>query len=113
VTLGIAVAILGFEQPVEWLGLVFTYTTTTAGAVVLFAFPGSQLGWDAMFATLLATAAGVPHADAIAISILVRMQQLGYMLVGAFVVFWFLRSKPHDAVPDQDISFHPRTPDLS
>ncbi len=112
VTLGIAVAILGFEQPVEWLGLVFTYTTTTAGAVVLFAFPGSQLGWDAMFATLLATAAKVPHADAIAISILVRIQQLGYMLLGAIVVFWFLRSKPRNRAAEQDMSFHPPTSDL-
>jgi len=92
VTLGIATAILGLDQTVAWLGLIFTYTTTTAGAVVLFAFPGSQLGWDAMFATLLTTAAGVPQADAIAISLLVRMQQLTYMLVGAAVVAWLLRT---------------------
>lgn len=92
VTSGIATAIIGLDQPVEWLGLIFTYTTTTAGAVVLFAFPGSQLGWDAMFATLLTTAAHIPKTDAIAISLLVRMQQLAYMLVGAGVVAWLLRS---------------------
>ena len=92
VTVGIATAIIGLDQTVEWLGLIFTYTTTTAGAVVLFAFPGSQLGWDAMFATLLTTAAHIPKADAIAISLLVRMQQLAYMLVGAGVVAWLLRT---------------------
>ena len=92
VTCGIAVAILGLGQTVEWLGLVFTYTTTTAGAVVLFAFPGSQLGWDAMFASLLVTAAQIPEPDAIAISVLVRLQQLAYMLVGAGVVAWLLRA---------------------
>ena len=112
VTLGIAVAILGFDCTVEWFGLVFTYTTTTAGAVVLFAFPGSQLGWDAMFATLLATAAQVPHADAIAISVLVRLQQLAYTLLGAIVVVWFLRATPTNAASDQDKPFHAGPPDL-
>ncbi len=112
VTSGIAVAILGLDQSIDWLGLVFTYTTTTAGAVVLFAFPGSQLGWDAMFATLLSTAAHLPHADAIAISLLVRMQQLAYMLVGAAVVLWFLRSLDHEARPGEDKPFQARPPDL-
>ncbi|HCH66190.1 MAG: hypothetical protein CL927_03795 [Deltaproteobacteria bacterium] len=112
VTLGIAVAILGFECSVEWFGLVFTYTTTTAGAVVLFAFPGSQLGWDAMFATLLSTAAQVPQADAIAISILVRLQQLGYTLLGAIVVAWFLRAAPKMQPASEDKSFHDHSSDL-
>jgi len=91
VTSGIAVAVAGLDATVDWLGLVFTYTTTTAGAVVLFAFPGSQLGWDALFATLLATAAGLPQADAVAVSVLVRVQQLLYMVVGGVVVLWLVR----------------------
>lgn|GEM_PF-817937 len=112
VTTGIAVAIIGLDQTVEWLGLVFTYTTTTAGAVVLFAFPGSQLGWDAMFATLLATAAHIPHADAIAISLLVRLQQLAYMLVGAAVVAWLLRSSAPQPPSERVGPSIPDTPDL-
>lgn len=100
VTSGIAVAIAGLDASVDWLGLVFTYTTTTAGAVVLFAFPGSQLGWDALFATLLATAGGLPQADAVAVSMLVRVQQLFYMVVGGGVVLWLVRDLRRPPEPD-------------
>ncbi|MFZ5476900.1 MAG: hypothetical protein ACOZNI_09015, partial [Myxococcota bacterium] len=83
VTGGIALAALGIGAVPDPAGLAFTYTMTTAGAVVLFAFPGSQVGWDAMFASLLVTTAGLGVADAVAITVIVRTQQLLTVLVGA------------------------------
>ena len=100
VTSGIAVAVHGLGNVVDWLGLIFTYATTTAGAVVLFAFPGSQLGWDVLFATLLATTAGLPEADAVAVSVLVRLQQRFYMVVGGGVVVWLVREMQTAGSPE-------------
>ncbi|MBM4364610.1 MAG: flippase-like domain-containing protein [Deltaproteobacteria bacterium] len=74
-------------------GLVFTYAASTAGAIVLFAFPGSQLGWDAMFASLLATSAGVDVATAVALALLVRLQQLALVSLGAIALTGWMRDE--------------------
>lgn len=99
VTAGIALAVLGLGAKVLPVGLTFTYTATTAGAVVLFAFPGSQLGWDAAFALLLHRVANLSELDAGAVAALVRFQQLGFMLLGSGAIFWLLRSpkKPNSS----------------
>ncbi len=94
VTGGIAIAILGLGATPDPSGLAFTYAATTAGAVALFALPGSQLGWDAMFITLLVWTTGLSEPDAVAVGVLVRLQQLGFMLVGAAMVGWLLRARP-------------------
>lgn len=75
---------LGAAPPLA--GVAFTYMVATAGAVVLFAFPGAQLGWDAMFASLLVTTAGMPVADALAVTLVVRAQQLMVVAAGAGVL---------------------------
>ena len=80
---GIAVAVDGFDADWSMAGVAFTYAITTAGSVLLFAMPGSQFGWDALFATLLDTAAGLEPVDAMATAALVRGQQLIFMLAGA------------------------------
>lgn len=64
-------------------GVVFTYCAATAAVVVLFAVPGAQLGWDALFATLFAATCGVELADALLVVALVRAQQLVLLAVGA------------------------------
>ncbi len=79
---GIWIAAIGFGDDPSVAGLAFTYLASTAGAVVMFAFPGSQVGWDAMFIVLLTTTAGVPTADAIALSLVVRLQQLVIVVLG-------------------------------
>lgn len=79
---GIALAAWGVGASPDPAGLAFTYAVATAGAVVLFAFPGSQVGWDAMFAALLVTTAGVSLPDALAVTLLVRVQQVFTVLLG-------------------------------
>lgn len=64
-------------------GVVFTYCAATAAVVVLFAVPGAQLGWDALFATLFAATCGVSLADAVLVVAMVRAQQLLLLLLGA------------------------------
>ena len=71
--------------------MVFSQCAVTAGAVVLFAMPGMQVGWDAAFATLMVTAVGLPLEFALAITVLVRCQQLVVVSVGALVLAVMLR----------------------
>ena len=93
VILGICIAVYGLGGTPHLGGLAFTYATTTAGAVALFALPGSQVGWDALFFALLVATAGLTPADAIAIALLVRLQQLSLMVLGAFSLTWLLNSE--------------------
>ncbi len=79
---GIAVAAKGVGAEPQFAGLVFTYAMATAGAIVLFAFPGSQVGWDAMFTLLLVSTAGLSTPDALAVTLLVRVQQLFTVVLG-------------------------------
>jgi len=89
---GIAVAVEGLGADWSLAGVAFTYAITTAGAVLLFALPGSQFGWDLLFATLLSTAAGLTWVDAVATASLVRGQQLLFMLAGAGATAVLLRA---------------------
>ncbi len=94
VVTGVALAALGFGAPLVPAGLLFTYATTTAGAVALFALPGSQLGWDAMFLTLLNQSAGLALDEATAVALVVRVHHLLVMILGALALAWLLRTGP-------------------
>lgn len=94
VVTGIVLACSAFGTQADPAGLLFTYATSTAGAVVLFLLPGSQLGWDAMFLGLLVNSAGLPVADAGAVALLVRVHHLLVMLLGALALTWLLRRPP-------------------
>lgn len=83
VTGGILIAAHGLGSAPHPAGMAFTYAIATAGAVVLYAFPGSQAGWDAMFCALLVATTGVTLADAAALTLIVRVQQLLIVCVGA------------------------------
>ena len=102
----VAAASLGAQPSLQ--GLIFTYGTATSLAMALFAFPGSQLGWDLLFGGLLMLTAGLgnptligePDAylatvegTAAAIVLLVRLQQLCFMLLGAAVVAWLIEGE--------------------
>lgn len=86
VIVGIGIACVGMGVVPNLAGLVFTYAMATAGAIVLFAFPGSQAGWDAAFMTLLVATAGVPKFAAAAVTLTVRLQQIGLILLGAIAL---------------------------
>ncbi len=94
VVTGVALAAHAFQAPLLPAGLLFTYATTTAGAVALFALPGSQLGWDAMFLTLLHNSAGLSFDEATAVAVTVRVHHLFVMLAGAVALAWLLRGAP-------------------
>ena len=91
VTLGIVLAAIALKADYNLAGLAFTYTITTAAAVLLFAFPGSYLGWDALFLGLLMTTAGMGTAEATAIALIVRLQQIVYMGLGGFSLRWLIK----------------------
>lgn len=80
---GVWIAGLSMDAPPAWAGTVFTYAASTAGSIALFALPGGQLGWDAMFSSLLVATTRVEVAVALAITMVVRLQQLVLILIGA------------------------------
>ncbi len=94
---GIAAAAWGLGAAPDATGLAFTYAVATAGAVVLFAFPGSQVGWDAMFATLLVGTAGLSLPDALAVTLLVRVQQLFTVLLGGVALLRMATDRADDS----------------
>lgn len=93
VTTGIALAISAFGVSADPAGLLFTYTLSTAGAVLMFAFPGSQLSWDAGFTALLVGACGLALTDALAVAAVVRLQQVGLQAVGGAALAWLLTTQ--------------------
>jgi len=92
VLLGILIAAWSLGASPSIPGLLFTYATTTAAVIVMFALPGSQVGWDAIFLTLLTTTAGLAMSDALAVAIVVRIQQLCIMVAGALALSWLART---------------------
>lgn len=91
-TLGIFIAIKAFGGNCDVVGLLFTYCITTAAAVLLFALPGSYVGWDALFFGLLVGAAQVGLETAAAVALTIRAQQLSYMLLGGVSLSWLMRA---------------------
>lgn len=92
VILGIWIAGHGLGQTPEVAGLVFTYAASTAGAVALFALPGGQVGWDAMFASLLVSSAGLDVSTALALTLAVRLQQLTLVFLGGIALALWMRN---------------------
>ena len=82
-------------------GILLSYCAATAAVVALIAFPGSQLGWDLLLVAFLKFTAGLSPVEAWAVVILVRIQQLLLLLVGAgFLVHYGRKldsSEPLDA----------------
>ncbi len=102
VIVGILVGIHGLGASPDTLGVAFTYAITTSGAVLLFLLPGSQAGWDALFVSLLVWTAGLDWPVAISVGLLVRLQQLFFMVIGGIAVLWLVgpgRSPARAAAP--------------
>lgn len=97
---GIYVATLGLGANPSLAGLSFTYAATTASAVALFAFPGSQFGWDLMFFSLLVAAAGLSAPVAGAIAVFVRLQQISMMMLGAITLSWLIQVTSSHSDPE-------------
>ena len=83
VTTGILLGAWGIGSSPAIGGVLFTYCAATAAVVVLIAFPGGQLGWDALFFGFYQATTASSLVDAGAITLLVRVQQLLLLLVGA------------------------------
>ena len=96
VILGIVFLVLSMQANVYLTGIIFTYAVTTAGAVLLFALPGSYIGWDALFLGLLLSTSQLTQTESFAIVGIVRLQQLSYMLLGGISLNWLIKpnSKP-------------------
>jgi hypothetical protein len=88
---GVFIAAWAMGMKASWAGVVFTNAFVIVGALALFLFPGSQLGWDAMYLTVFAGSTGVGVADATAITVLTRAQQSLLVLCGIGALLWAMR----------------------
>lgn len=91
VILGIILLAISIQAKFSVIGIIFTYAITTAGAVLLFALPGSYIGWDALFLGLLLSTAELTQTESFAIVGIVRLQQLSYMLLGGISLNWLIK----------------------
>jgi hypothetical protein len=98
VTAGTWVACRALGHGGDPWGLAFTHCTVTAGAILLFALPVGMVGWDAAFAALLVSAAGLPLDVALAVTVLVRFQQVCAVVVGAVTLLREVRAGGREAV---------------
>ena len=78
-------AVFGTQDPV---GVGFSYLMGTCIGAVAFLFPGSQLTWDASLAVLLYSTTGLDPSDAAVMTVILRMEQLAMMMLGAVAVMW-------------------------
>ncbi len=83
VTTGIWLGSLALGMDAHLPGILFTYCAATAGIVALYALPAAMAGWDALFCAFFVTTTGVSLAEAVAMTALVRSQQLLLLLWGA------------------------------
>lgn len=88
VATGLTLAAWSIGAEPLWSGVVFTYAAATAGALALFLFPGSHVGWDLSFAALLTLSAGMTATDATAITVVARVQQSVIVLLGLGALWW-------------------------
>jgi hypothetical protein len=83
VFLGILLSCKAMGISPYWPGILLSYCAATAAVIALIAFPGSQLGWDLLLVAFLKFTAGLSPAEAWAVVILVRIQQLLLLVAGA------------------------------
>ncbi len=88
---GVFIAASAMGMKAAWVGVVFTNAFVIVGGLALFLFPGSQLGWDAMYLTVFAGSTGVGLADATAITVLTRAQQSLLVILGIGALLWTMR----------------------
>lgn len=92
VSLGITVAAWSIGAEPSFAGVLFTYGVATAGALLLFVFPGSHLGWDVTFAALLVATTGVRPEEAAVVTVIARLQQTALLGIGVALMVPFVRA---------------------
>ena len=94
VFLGILLSCKAMGISPYWPGILLSYCAATAAVIALIAFPGSQLGWDLLLVAFLRFTAGLSPAEAWAVVILVRIQQLLLLVAGAGFLLYYGREMP-------------------
>ena len=85
---GVWISIYAVYGPQQVTGVGFSYFMGTCIGAVAFLFPGSQLSWDASLAMLLYASTALEPSDATVMTVVLRMEQLAMMMLGAIAVVW-------------------------
>ncbi len=100
VTVGIWVSCLAMGFDPYLPGVLFTYCAATAAVVALIAFPGSQVGWDALFLTFLMATTELKLVEGLSVVGLVRIQQVLLLVLGAASLGFKSRPQPENLKSD-------------
>lgn len=83
---GIYLAVIAMGMTADWSAVLFVYSASIAGSVAMFLFPGSAMAWDILFATTLSMTANLPMTVAVAVAVVVRIQQMLVAAAGAALI---------------------------
>jgi hypothetical protein len=88
VAMGIWYTVLALGYDVGWTAIFFTYSSSIIFSLVMFMFPGSTFGFDALFSGILHMTGGIPLAVAILVASVIRLHQsLIAVIGGAMMLF--------------------------
>ena len=88
---GVYISLDSLGESPSMIGVSFSYLTSTCCGVIAFLFPGSQFTWDAIFASLLVVSTNYTIAQAGIGVIVLRIEQIALMLVGAVPLIWLMK----------------------
>ena len=88
---GVYISLDSLGESPSTIGVFFSYLTSTCCGVIAFLFPGSQFTWDAIFASLLVVSTNYTIAQAGVGVIVLRIEQIALMLVGAVPLIWLMK----------------------
>ena len=98
VALGIYCGVIAMGKDAEWSAVLFTYAGSIAGSIAMFLLPGSSIGWDILFAETLSITANLELPVAIAVTAIVRLQQVLVALFGVLMVLLVAKDLVLDAL---------------
>ena len=88
VAMGIWYTVQALGYDVGWTAIFFTYSSSIIFSLVMFMFPGSTFGFDALFSGILHMTGGIPLAVAILVASVIRFHQsLIAVIGGAMMLF--------------------------
>ena len=94
---GVYISLDSLGESPSTIGVFFSYLTSTCCGVIAFLFPGSQFTWDAIFASLLVVSTNYTIAQAGVGVIVLRIEQIALMLVGAVPLIWLMKQYFRDS----------------
>lgn len=104
---GVALVAAGLGVAMAPAAVTFAYTGTVTGSLLLFLLPGSHTGFDVLLTALLGLVGGVPLAEGVAITGLLRLGQTAVTLLGTLALVVAFRAWLPEVLPGRAATSEP------